>query len=161
MDMEVKQLAVRKTITVDAPIAHVFRTFTVNQNAWWPRGHHIGKCETFTAIVEPRAGGRWFERGDDGSECDWGRVLVWDEPNRVVLCWSLDADWRYDADLRTEVDVRFVAETPRRTRVELEHRGLERFGDKAEQMRTVFDSPDAWAGGLALMRDCAEKTLGA
>jgi len=160
MDMEVKHIAVRKSITVNAPVAHVFRTFTARQNDWWPRAHHIGKCERFTAIVEPRTGGRWFERGDDGSECDWGRVLVWEEPHRIVLSWQLDAEWRYDPDLHTEVEVRFVPESRQRTRVELEHRGLEHFGDKAAAMRDIFDAPDAWAGGLELMRDRAEKTLG-
>ena len=160
MDMEVRHIAVRKSITVNAPVAHVFRTFTAGQNDWWPRAHHIGKCERFTAIVEPRAGGRWFERGDDGSECDWGRVLVWEEPHRIVLCWQLDAEWHYDPDLHTEVEVRFVPESRQRTRVDLEHRGLEHFGDKAAAMRDIFDAPDAWAGGLELMRDRAEKTLG-
>jgi uncharacterized protein YndB with AHSA1/START domain len=156
MDMKAKHLAVRKSITVEAPVAHVFRTFTARQNEWWPRGHHIGGCEKFTAIVESRAGGRWFERGDDGSECDWGRVLVWEEPNRIVLAWNLNAEWRYDPNLHTEVEVRFTAETPRRTRVDLEHRGLENFGEKAAAMRDTFDSPDAWAGNLALLRRCAE-----
>jgi uncharacterized protein YndB with AHSA1/START domain len=158
MHTEVIPLAVRKTITVDAPIAHVFRTFTARQNDWWPREHHIGRSERFTAIVEPRVGGRWFERGDDGSECDWGRVLVWDAPNRVVLRWGVTADWGYDPELDTEVEVRFVAESPRRTRVELEHRGLEHYGDKAETMRNIFDSDDAWAGTLARLRDSAERT---
>jgi len=157
MDMEVENIAVRKTITVNAPVDHVFRTFTAGQNEWWPRAHHIGTSERFTAILEPRVDGRWYERGDDGSECDWGRVLVWQEPTRIVMTWGIGADWRYDPELRTEVEVRFIAESARRTRVELEHRHLERFGDKAEQMREIFESPDAWAGTLATMRDCAEK----
>jgi uncharacterized protein YndB with AHSA1/START domain len=159
MDMEVKQLSVRKSITVNAPVAHVFSTFTANQNDWWPRNHHIGKSDRFTAIVEPRVGGRWFERNEDGSECDWGRVLVWEEPKRIVLSWDLNAEFRYDPTLNTEVEVRFIAETPRRTRVELEHRGLERYGDKAAAMRDIYDAPDAWAGTLASMRDQAEKSL--
>ena len=159
MDMEVKQLSVRKSITVNAPVAHVFRTFTANQNDWWPRSHHIGNSDRFTAIVEPRVGGRWFERSEDGSECDWGRVLIWEEPKRIVLSWDLNAEFRYDPALNTEVEVRFIAETPRRTRVELEHRGLERYGDKAAAMRDIYDAPDAWAGTLASMRDQAEKSL--
>ena len=160
MDMAVKQIAVRKSITVNAPAAHVFRTFTANQNDWWPRSHHIGGSDRFTAIVEPRVGGRWFERSDDGTECDWGRVLVWEEPKRIVLSWDLNAEFRYDPTLNTEVEVRFIVETPRRTRVELEHRGLEHYGDKAAKMREMYDAPDAWAGTLAFMRDYAEKTLG-
>lgn len=158
MDTEAKNIAVRKSVTVNAPIDHVFRTFTAGHNEWWPRAHHIGTSEPFTAIIEPRVGGRWYERGDDGGECDWGRVLVWEEPTRIVLMWCVGADWRYDPQLRTEVEVRFTAESARRTRVELEHRHLERFGDKAEQMREIFESPDAWAGTLAAMVDCAERT---
>ena len=159
MDMEVKQLSVRKSITVNAPVAHVFRTFTANQNDWWPRSHHIGKSDRFTAIVEPHVGGRWFERTDDGNECDWGRVLVWEESKRIVLSWDLNAEFRYDPTLNTEVEVLFIAETPRRTRVELEHRGLERYGDKAAAMRDMYDAPNAWAGILASMRDQVEKSL--
>jgi uncharacterized protein YndB with AHSA1/START domain len=157
MDMEVKHFAVQKSITVNAPAAHVFRAFTEKQNEWWPRAHHIGKTEKFTAVVEPKVGGRWFERGDDGSECDWGRVLAWEEPKRIVLSWGLNAEFRYDPDLNTEVEVRFIAETPERTRVELEHRCLERYGDQAEKMRDLFDKPDAWAATLGHMRDYAEK----
>ena len=159
MDMQVKEVSVHKSISVNAPVAHVFRTFTANQNDWWPRSHHIGKSDRFTAIVEPRVGGRWFERSEDGGECDWGRVLVWEEPNRIVLSWGLNAEFRYDPALNTEVEVRFIAESAHRTRVELEHRGLERYGDKAAAMRDIFDKPDAWAGTLAHMRDHAEKSL--
>lgn len=159
MDMEVKQLAVQKKITVNAPVAHVFRTFTAAQNEWWPRVHHIGKSDRFMAIVEPRVGGRWFERSDDGSECDWGRVLVWEEPTRIVLSWNLNAEFAYDPDLNTEVEVRFIAETARRTRVELEHRGLEHYGDKAAQMRDIFSAPDGWAKSLESLHGYAEKTL--
>jgi uncharacterized protein YndB with AHSA1/START domain len=157
MDMEVKHLAVQKSITVNAPAAHVFRTFTEKQNEWWPRAHHIGPNDKFTAIVEPKVGGRWFERNDDGSECDWGRVLAWEEPKRIVLSWDLASDFSYDPNLNTEVEVRFIAETPKRTRVELEHRCLERYGDQAEKMRDLFDKPDAWAATLGHMRDYAEK----
>jgi len=159
MDMEVKHLAVQKQITVNAPVAHVFRTFTAAQNEWWPRAHHIGKSDRFTAIVEPRVGGRWFERSEDGSECDWGRVLVWEEPTRIVLSWNLNSDFGYDPNLGTEVEVRFIVETARRTRVELEHRCLERFGDKATKMHEILDSPNGWAESLARMRDFAETAL--
>ena len=158
MDIAVQRFAVHKSITVEAPVAHVFRTFTAGHNDWWPRSHHIGKGEAFTAILEPRAGGRCFERAPDGTECDWGRVLVWEEPHRIVMTWDLDTDFRFDATLGTEVEVRFIAEAPGRTRVELTHRCLERYGDKAEFMRNLFDSPNAWTGGLEAMRDRAEQT---
>ena len=84
-------------------------------------------------------------------------MLVWDEPTRIVLSWGLNAEFRFDPDLNTEVEVRFIAETPKRTRVELEHRCLERFGDQAEKMRDLFDKPDAWAATLGHMRDYAQQ----
>ena len=121
----------------------------IRHDTWWPREHHIGGRPSFTAILEPRVGGRWYERGDDGSECSWGQVLAWDPPKRLVLTWDIGADWKYDPTLATELEINFIAETEERTRVELEHRKLERYGDKAEAMRAMFDSPGAWANTLA------------
>ena len=84
----------------------------------------------------------------DGSECDWGRVLAWEPPHRLVLAWEISARWQHDATLRTEVEVRFIAEAPERTRLVLEHRLLERYGDQAATMRGIFDSENGWAGIL-------------
>jgi uncharacterized protein YndB with AHSA1/START domain len=156
MNVEVKNVLVRKSIVVEAPLAHVFAVFTEKHDAWWPRAHHIGSRETFTAVLEPRVGGRWFERGDDGSECPWGRVLAWEPPHRVVLSWDIGADWKPDPNLATEVEVNFTAEGAERTRVELEHRKLERYGDKAEMMRAMFDSPGAWIDTLRAMGQLAQ-----
>jgi len=159
MTTEVHDVLVRKNVVVNAPIAHIFAVFTEGrQNTWWPRGHHIGARENFTAMLERRVGGRWFERGDDGSECDWGRVLAWEPPRRLVLSWDIGADWQYDPNLATEAEGRFIAESDERTRVELEHRKLQRFGDKAEAMRALFDSPEAWAQTLRTMANVAEAT---
>ena len=157
MNAQVQDILVRKSIVVNAPQAHVFATFTEKQNTWWPRAHHIGGKEPFTAVLEPRAGGRWYERADDGSECNWGRVLAWEPPHRVLLSWDINTDWKYQAGLGTEVEVRFIAESAGRTRVVLEHRKLERFGDKAEAMRAMFDSEDAWMGTLAAFGKAAEQ----
>jgi uncharacterized protein YndB with AHSA1/START domain len=99
-------------------------------------------------VIEPRVGGRWYERNEDGSECDWGRVLLWEPPGRVVLAWQLNAEWKYDPGLVTELEVRFIAEGPM-TRVELEHRNLERFGARAEEIRAILDSMDGWGSTLA------------
>ncbi|HSN21855.1 MAG TPA: SRPBCC family protein [Usitatibacter sp.] len=148
MSVDVQEILVRKSIVVEAPREHVFRTFTERFDTWWPRSHHIGKAAAFTATLEPRAGGRWFERGEDGSECEWGAVLAWEPPERVVLRWDIGADFQPQPGLGTEVEVRFVAEAAERTRVVLEHRKLERYGDKAEMMRALFDSPNAWSGIL-------------
>jgi uncharacterized protein YndB with AHSA1/START domain len=143
------------TTVVDAPPAKAFAVFTDGMNSWWPATHHIGPQDDFTATVEPRAGGRWYERGVDGSECDWGRVLVWDPPNRLVLDWQISADWAYDATLHTDVEVRFVAVGDGRTQVELEHRNLDAFGEHAAEMRSAFDSTGGWQGTLAAFADIA------
>jgi uncharacterized protein YndB with AHSA1/START domain len=161
MNQIVQELWVRKTVTIDAPVAHVFRVFSERIDTWWPRKHHIGKTEQFRAVLQPRAGGRWYEIGDDGSVCDWGRVLAWEPPGRIVLGWSINAQWQYDPGFETEVELRFVAETAERTRVELEHRGLERYGDQAATMRAIFDSPEGWAGSLqALAREAQRQQAG-
>ena len=138
-------MSVKKSIVVAAPQHLAFEVFTSRIATWWPlASHHIGKSNPVTAVIETRAGGRWFERGEDGVECDWGRVLVYDPPHRLVLTWEISAAWAHDPSVVTEVEVRFVVEDERSTRVELEHRHLERFGDKAEEMRAIFESAGGW-----------------
>ncbi|MGH9135428.1 MAG: SRPBCC family protein [Acidimicrobiales bacterium] len=139
---------IRKQVTVGASQAKAFEVFTAGIGRWWNPEFKIGAEPYATAVIEPNEGGRWYERGEGGAECDWGRVLVWDPPQRVVLDWQIDASWQYDANLHTELEVRFVADGPSATRVELEHRGLEAMGDKAEEIRGIFDSPGGWAGLL-------------
>ena len=149
--------AVRKTVTVNAPVKHAFRVFTEEHGKWWPLDtHHIGKVAAATAIIEPHVGGRWYERGVDGTECVWGKVLAWEPPHRLVLAWQLTADWRYDLTLETEVEVSFVAEGPGRTRLELEHRHLDRYRDQAGVMRSIFDSEGGWTGIVARFAVAAE-----
>lgn len=142
--------SVRKSMTVQARPATAWRVFTENMSSWWPLDHYkIGKAKAVEAIVEPRVGGRWYERGEDGSTCDWGRVLVWEPPNRLVLTWDISADWQFDPKLNTEIEIRFTADGAERTRVELEHRHLDRFGDRRDQMRRVFDQEGDWGKLLA------------
>jgi Activator of Hsp90 ATPase homolog 1-like protein len=107
--------------------------------------------------MEPREGGRWFERGIDGVECEIGKVLIWDPPSRVVLNWQLGADFTFDPALSTEVEVLFVAEGENATRVELEHRDLGRLGDRAEAFRQQIDSPGGWEGLLQLFSQTASQ----
>lgn len=146
MTPQATTLTVRKTITVNAPQAHAFAVFTEQMSSWWPFDTKaIGQSRAEATIVEPRAGGRWFERGVDGTECDWGRVIAYEPPARLVLNWQISADWRYDGSVNTEVEVRFVAADADRTRVELEHRGLlEGYGGDADQVYAIFDSPGGW-----------------
>ena len=80
---------VRGSVTVQAPIDRAFKVFTDQLATWWPAEYHIGEADYQTAVLEPRQGGRWYEKGTDGSECDWGQVLAWDPPRRVVLSWQI------------------------------------------------------------------------
>jgi uncharacterized protein YndB with AHSA1/START domain len=107
---------------------------------------------------EPKAGGRWYERCVDGSECDIGKVLVWEPPARLVLGWQLTADWKFDPGLITEVEVRFIADGANATRVELEHRDLERYGERADAYRAIIDSSEGWNGLLQLFKQTAEQS---
>lgn len=150
------RLAVRRSVVVDAPREQAFEVFTQRMTSWWPlQTHTIGAKPAAAAVMEPHEGGRWFERAEDGEECDWGRVLAWEPPHRVVLSWEITCDWHHDASVHTEVDVRFHAEDDRRTRVELEHRGLEAYAERAEEMRGVFDSDGGWRGLLRRFADAA------
>ncbi|HMK11491.1 MAG TPA: SRPBCC family protein [Acidimicrobiales bacterium] len=137
---------VRKSVTVDLPQQAAFDIFTAKLGTWWPAGYHIGATDLKDFVMEPRSGGRWYEVGEDGTECDTGRVLTFDAPNRVVLSWHITEQWSYDPDPAhaSEVEVRFVAEAPSRTRVELEHRHIERHGDGAKSIHDVVDDEMGW-----------------
>jgi uncharacterized protein YndB with AHSA1/START domain len=142
-------VAVRRSIVVRAPQERAFAIFTERMGSWWPLdGYSLGTKPVVDAIVEPRAGGRWYERSEDGSEVDWGRVLTWEPPARVVLAWQVSSEFRPDPDLHTEVEVRFSADGAHRTRVELEHRGLEAYGERTAQMRDTYGSDSGWMGLL-------------
>jgi uncharacterized protein YndB with AHSA1/START domain/DNA-binding transcriptional ArsR family regulator len=149
------ETAVRKSVTVDVDRERAFAVFTEGFDTWWMRSHHIGAVDMDVAVIEPREGGRWYERGVDGTECDWGHVMAWEPPARIVLAWQINAGWQYDPSLVTEVEVTFTEDGPRRTRVDLEHRHLDRMGEAAEQMRGVFDSDAGWSGLLRLYADRA------
>ena len=153
------EVAVRKSVTGAAPVALAFEVFTARIESWWPMAsHHIGEADCAAIVIEPRPGGRWFERGVDGIECQWGRVLVWEPGRRVVLAWQLNAQWRFDPSLHTEVDVRFTAVDESTTRVDLEHRGLEAYGVDAVAMRDTFGSPNGWNGMLDHFAQVASAT---
>lgn len=154
-------LVVRKSVTVAAPIALAFEVFTGDIASWWPMAsHHIGEADCQAVVIEPRAGGRWYERGVNGVECTWGRVAVWEAPRRVVLVWQLSARWEFDPALHTEVDVRFTTIDQRTTRVDLEHRGLDAYGADAMAMRDAFASPNGWNGMLEHYAEVAGRARG-
>jgi uncharacterized protein YndB with AHSA1/START domain len=142
---------VLKTITVNASPEKAFRVFTEGMDTWWPRTHHIGKSPMKKAIVEGRTGGRCYTEQEDGTECDWGEILIWEPPQRFVMAWKITHQWAYEPDpaKASEVEVKF---TPigASTRVDLEHRHFERHGEGAGVMRTSIDSPGGWGGLLAM-----------
>lgn len=152
MTNETKVTPVRKTLTVQASVDLAFRVFTEEFDHWWPRTHHIGKSPMKKAIVECRAGGRCYTEQADGTDCDWGTVLLWDPPHRFVLAWQIEGDWTYQPDIAkaSEVEVRFTPVGDGSTRVDLEHRHIERHGAGATAMRTAVDSPSGWSGILQL-----------
>ncbi len=144
----IRPAPVRRSIVVKADVNRSFSAFTGGIGGWWPRSKTIGSAALADVVLEGRAGGRWYERGEDGSECEWGKVLQWEPPSRVVLAWQIDGNWKYDPALVTEVEVTFTPLGSQETRVDIEHRDLERFGDKAARIREAFDSEDGWNGVL-------------
>ena len=117
------------SVRVKAAPERAFDLFTGRMADWWPKG--IGKAPHAAIVMEPAAGGRWFERDADGNETDWGRVLAWEPPARVLLAWQISSRWTYEPELETEVELSFVAAEGGGTLVTLEHRRLEAFGADA------------------------------
>lgn len=125
---------VQQTIEVTRPVPESFQAFTQDMDRWWPRsGHHLGSSGLKEAVLTTQAGGRWFEIDEDGSEVEWGRVLVWDQPGRLVLAWQIDATWHFNPEAVSEVEVRFIP-TATGTRVELSQEHVERLGGDSEQL---------------------------
>jgi uncharacterized protein YndB with AHSA1/START domain len=156
MTTQVAESSVRTSIVVDAPIERAFSVFTEDMGSWWPSDHHILKAELAEMVFETHVGGHVYDRGVDGSECHWARVLVYDPPHRVTFSWDINASWEIETDPEktSEVDVRFSERGPDRTHVELEHRALDRHGDGWERIRDAVGSPDGW--NLARFADAAK-----
>ncbi len=160
MTLQAAATSVQTSIVVAAPIARAFSVFTEGMGSWWNPEHHILEADLAEMVFEPRVGGHVYDRGADGSECRWARVLAYEPPSRVVFSWDINTRWQLETDLdrTSEVEVRFVAEAPGRTRVELEHRNLERHGEGWERMRDAVGAPDGWSGGLRVFADAARAT---
>lgn len=140
-----QELKVSKSIVVEAPPSRAFELF-IDQERWWPvKTHHLAEPAGDVAILEPFVGGRWYEVSSDGSETEWGRVLAFEPPHRILLTWRMSPDWTYQPDpaRASEIEVTFVAEAGNRTRLVYEHRHLERYGSQADQMRAALDRPGA------------------
>jgi uncharacterized protein YndB with AHSA1/START domain len=151
----IRPAPVRRSIVVKASLERAFEVFTAGFDRWWPKTHSVGAASQKRALMELKAGGRWYEVGEDGSQTQWGEVMVWEPPHRLVLVWSVDADWNYDPGLHTEVEVRFTPEGDG-VRVDLEHRNLEAYGERAEQVRAKIDNPNGWGGLLRMFAAEAE-----
>lgn len=136
---------VRREVTVQGSADETFRAFTAELGAWWPAPYTFGGEAFATAEVEPRKGGRWFERDRWGDETDWGEVRAWEPPSRLVLSWRVAADRSQEPpDRASEVEVRFVPDGEGRTRLILVHRDFARHGDGAETMRVGMASDQGW-----------------
>jgi len=143
--------SVRTSIVVEAPLERAFSVFTEDFGSFKPPEHNMLELEIAETVFEPREGGYLYDRGVDGNVCRWARVLAYEPPNRVVISWDISPQWQLETDLEkaSEVEVRFVSEAPERTRVELEHRNLERHGAGWEGMRDAVDSEGGWPLYLA------------
>lgn len=138
--------AVKHSIVVDAPIARAFEVFTKDFGRFKPPEHNLLRVQLAETVFEPRVGGFLYDRGIDGSECRWARVLEYEPPNRVLLTWNISPQWHLETDSKrvSQWEVRFTAETPQRTRVEIEHRHLERHGDGWEGVRDGVTGDRGW-----------------
>lgn len=149
MTPQASAMTVRHAITVEAPIDHAFAVYV--EQGFVNTEHRIGDADMDRLVLEPHEGGRWYECSIDGTECDWGRVLAYEPPHRLVLGWQITPEFTPEPDpaRASEVEIRFIAQTERRTRVELEHRALERHGDGWQALRDAVDAPDGWPDDLA------------
>jgi len=120
-----------KSVQVRVEPERAFTLFATQMELWWPRGMTVAKQPHATIVLEPRSGGRWFERDADGLETQWGQVLAWEPPSRLLLGWQLNSQWTYDPDFITEVELTFDPAPGGGALVTLEHRQLERFGADA------------------------------
>ena len=147
---------VRKLIEVELPPRDAFQLFTSDMTAWWPGTHHIAKTPFVEIVIEPRVGGTWFEVDRDGTKCQWGSILAWDPPQRVVFAWGLQGNWTFSPDLSksSEVEVRFTPMGDAATLVELEHRYFERH----ELAKKIAEGVDqGWTPVLAAFKALAER----
>lgn len=146
MSTQAQGTSVRHQVVVEAPIDRAFSVFTENFGGFKPREHNMLGVDIAETVFDLHKGGHVYDRGVDGSECRWARVLAYEPPDRVVISWDISPQWQVETDLEktSEVEVRFIAETPERTRVELEHRNLDRHGDGWEAVRSGVDSEGGW-----------------
>jgi uncharacterized protein YndB with AHSA1/START domain len=150
--------SMRTAIVVEAPLERAFKVFVEDFDRIKPREHNMLGVDIAETVFEPRVGGNIYDRGVDGSECRWARVLAYDPPDRVVFSWDISPQWQIetDTDKTSEVEVRFISEGPERTRVELEHRNLDRHGAGWESEREGVAADQGWPLYLQRFADLLE-----
>jgi uncharacterized protein YndB with AHSA1/START domain len=146
----IDQYTIHKEVIVNASQEKAFRVFTEGFDSWWPKTHHIAKVEMKESVMETKLGGRWYEKGIDGSECDWGKVIAWEPPKRFALTWQLTADYTFDPNFQTKVEVTFEAQGDKKTRVVLEHKNLDRYGADMEKVKGSVGGEGGWSGIMKL-----------
>ena len=146
MSTQAAETSVRTSIVVEAPVERAFSVFTEDFGSFKPPEHNMLGVEIAETVFEHRVGGHLYDRGIDGSECRWARVLAYEPPHRLVISWDISPQWQIETDLEktSEVEVRFISEAPERTRVELEHRNLDRHGEGWEAEREGVGSEGGW-----------------
>ena len=146
MSTQAAETSIRTSVVVEVPIDRAFRVFTEDFDRIKPRDHNMLEVDIAESVFEPRAGGRVYDRGVDGSQCQWARVLAYEPPDRIVFSWDISPQWQIETDLEktSEVELRFTADGPERTHVELEHRHLDRHGDGWEGMRAGVEGDEGW-----------------
>ncbi len=146
MTTQAEQTSIHTHVVVDAPQERAFQLFTEKFDQIKPREHNMLGVDIAESVFEPRAGGRVYDRGVDGSECQWGRVLAYDIPERIVFTWEISPQWQLETDPErsSEVEIRFIPECPERTRVELEHRHIDHHGDGWEGLRAGIAGDGGW-----------------
>src|SRR5215210_6844457 len=146
MSMQAEQTSMQTSVVVEAPLERAFTVFVEDFDSIKPREHNLLGADIEETVFEPRAGGHVYDRGVDGSECRWARVLAYEPPDRLLFSWHIGPTWQVETDpaRSSEVEVRFIPETPDRTRVELEHRNLDRHGGNWESVRDGVGSPGGW-----------------
>jgi uncharacterized protein YndB with AHSA1/START domain len=156
MNEHVAIAPVRKTVHVKAPVAHCFEVFTSGLTRWWPPNFGVGKKPIAMVLMEPKLGGRWLEISEDGTETTAATIILWEPPHRFVMLWQINSKWQPDADMKSEVDVRFTADGPEATRVELLHHKFETMGAEAgASLRKDVDG--GWPGLMQRFVEEAER----
>ena len=157
MNAPAEMTSIRHEVVVEVPLERAFSVFTDGFGRFKPKEHNMLGADIEETVFEPRVGGHIYDRGVDGSECRWARVLAYEPPTRVVFSWDISPYWQIETDLdkTSEVEVRFAEETPDRTRVVLEHRNLDRHGDGWEGLRAGVDAGEGWPLYLARFAEVA------